>query len=72
MCGAEQVRDFVTFYIKVTMNEEGSDVSFATLETRLVSAGKVGVNGTTNKRGKFFAKSSKYFEKPSLGEKPSL
>lgn len=38
-----QTRHFVTFSIRVPMNEEGSHASFATLETRLVSAGKVGV-----------------------------
>ena len=43
MSGTERnpVYHFVTLYIKVTMSEEGSHAPFATMETRLVSAGKV-------------------------------
>ena len=53
------------------MNEEGSHASFATLETRPVSAGKVGVNGATNKPGERFSllQSSNYFERSSLPKK---
>ena len=43
-----QIKHFETFYINVPMNGLGSHASSAILETRLVSAGKVGVNGAAN------------------------